>query len=269
MGTPISDYGTGNDGARENWIADRLKELPEGFTILDAGAGDQHHKKLCEHLKYTSQDIAQYDGKGDGKGLQTGEYNFGEIDIVSDITSIPRDDCSFDSILCSEVLEHVVHPDLVIKELSRLLKPGGILILTAPFCSITHFAPNHYATGFNLYWYKAVLAEHKLVARSTIVYGNYFEYLAQELHRLPSVAQAYCQSPVILEKDLQSVANVVSLLERFGSSPNNKSWELLNFGSLIVAEKENNEPFNFSLSANLQPEVASSTNPELPTKPNV
>jgi SAM-dependent methyltransferase len=249
----ISDYGTGNETARESWIRDRLQEIPAGSKILDAGAGDQHHKKDCEHLAYTSQDIAEYDGKGNGKGLQTGAYDFGKIDIISDITSIPREDYSFDAILCSEVLEHVVYPDLVIKELSRLLRVGGKLILTAPFCSLTHFAPNHYTTGFNIYWYQKVLPQNNLKADVVVVYGNYFEYLAQELHRLPQVAQIYCQSPVLSEKDTQSIVNVVSLLERFGTSPNNRSWELLNFGGLIVAEKEMNvqQPTGINLSPNL------------------
>jgi SAM-dependent methyltransferase len=265
----ISDFGTGNENARENWIKERLLELPEGSSILDAGAGDQHHKEHCKHLVYTSQDSAQYDGKGDGSGLQTGTYDYGQIDIVSDIITIPREDNSFDTILCTEVLEHVPYPDKAVKELHRLLKPGGLLILTTPFCSLTHFAPQHYHTGFNIFWIKKVMEEDiHFKILSVIAYGNYFEYLSQELHRLPSVASKYLQSPVFLEKEQEAIATVVNLLQKFGTTPSD-SWQLLNFGLLTLAEKENNETPSFRISANLQPQVATSENNNIPTEPIV
>ena len=71
------------------------------------GAGELRFKPFCKHLKYTSQDFGEYDGKGDGIGLQTVKWDTKNIDIFSDIVSIPVKDNSFDIILCSEVLEHV------------------------------------------------------------------------------------------------------------------------------------------------------------------
>jgi ubiquinone/menaquinone biosynthesis C-methylase UbiE len=127
-----------NQQARDIWLEKTLKKIPVGSRILDAGAGELRYKKFCSHLTYVSQDFAQYNGKGDGKALQTRTRNNFNIDIMSNITSIPEPDGSFDAIMCIEVLEHLPEPLLAIKEFSRLLKPNGHLLLTAPFCSLTH-----------------------------------------------------------------------------------------------------------------------------------
>src|SRR5674476_1266665 len=72
-------------------------------------------------------------GGAPDEGLQTKGWDTTRIDLVSDITAIPAPDASFDAILCSEVLEHVPEPTHALDEFTRLLKPGGVLILTAPF----------------------------------------------------------------------------------------------------------------------------------------
>ena len=143
-----------NEQSRINWVTAVLEKIPAGWVILDAGAGEQQYKKFCTHLKYVSQDFAAYNPVSNEQGLQMGSWNYGELDIVSDITNIPRADGSFDAILCTEVFEHIPDPIAALKEFSRLLRPGGVLIITAPFCSMTHFAPFHFATGFNKYFYE-------------------------------------------------------------------------------------------------------------------
>ena len=91
--------------------------------------------------------------------LQTKTWDNSKLDIVSDIIQIPLPDNSVDAIMCTEVLEHLPNPILAIKEFSRLIKPAGYLILTAPFASLVHFAPYHFASGFSRYFYEKHLAE--------------------------------------------------------------------------------------------------------------
>ena len=145
----FGNFGATNLPNRQSWIKNSLENLPVGSSILDAGAGEQQYKKYCSKLKYVSQDFNQYEGIGDKKGLQTGVWDISKIDIVSDIVNIPIKDETYDAILCSEVIEHIPDPIAALNELHRLLKPGGELILTAPFISWTHFAPYHYCTGFS------------------------------------------------------------------------------------------------------------------------
>ena len=156
----ISGVGTKNESNRISWLETKLKEIPAGLRILDAGAGEQKYKQFCTHLSYVSQDFAKYDGRGDERGLQMGAWDQTKLDIISDITSIPEPDNSFDAIMCVEVFEHIPEPLLAIKEFARLLKVNGILIITAPFCSLTHFSPYHFYTGYNRYFYEKFLPEY-------------------------------------------------------------------------------------------------------------
>lgn len=183
--------GRDNESNRRKWLADALARLPSGLRLLDAGAGELSNKPFCRHLEYVSQDFCQYDGSGNQKALQTKDWDTSQVDIVSDITSIPVPDQSFDAVLCSEVIEHIAHPVKALEEFARILRPGGTLILTAPFASLTHFAPFHFCTGFNSYFYEHHLSrlgfEVKEIARN----GDYFECIAQEIHRLPEISKRY------------------------------------------------------------------------------
>ena len=183
--------GRTNETNRHAWVETKIRNIPKDSRILDAGAGEQRYKELCSHLVYTSQDIAQYDGIGDGTGLQTGNWDYSKLDVISNVTNIPFQDGAFDAILCTEVLEHIPEPTQAITEFSRLLRQGGQLILTAPFCSITHFAPYHFSSGFNRYYYETIMPENHFEIIEISRNGNYFEYFAQELLRLPGVSLKY------------------------------------------------------------------------------
>jgi SAM-dependent methyltransferase len=184
-----------NQSARDTWVATQLKSLPDACRLLDAGAGEQRYRAHCAHLEYVSQDFGGYDGNGDGTGLQTGTWNSNDSDILSDICQIPEPDASFDAILCTEVLEHLPEPITALREFRRLLKPNGILILTAPFTSLTHFAPYHFYSGFNHYFYEKWLPELGFSIRELSPNGNYFDVLKQELLRTRSVVPEFTNQP--------------------------------------------------------------------------
>lgn len=231
----MTSVGTRNDSTRRAWLAKVLGEIPAGLRILDAGAGELQYKKFCSHLDYVAQDFGQYDGRGDASALQMGTWDQSRLDLVCDICSIPESDASFDAILCVEVFEHLPQPVAAIEEFSRLLKPGGHLILTAPFCCLTHFAPYHYYTGFSRYFYEKHLTEHGFVIDALTENGNFFEYLAQELRRVPEVAQRYCgASPRLWERVAQRL--LLRMLERFSSTDAGSS-ELLHFDYQVSARK--------------------------------
>ena len=166
-------------GDRARWVKKTLLALPRGLRILDVGAGETPYKEWCTGQAYLAQDFSQYDGAGDGTGLQTGTWDRTRIDIVSDITAIPEPDASFDIIICTEVLEHIPNPVAALAECARLLKSGGTLIITAPFTSMTHFAPYHFCTGFNRYFYEKHLDEYEILELSPC--GSFFAVTLQQI----------------------------------------------------------------------------------------
>lgn len=227
-------YANDNLINRQIWVERVLKGLPSGLKIIDVGAGECQYKKHCDHLEYVSQDFNQYTGKGDGKGLQTGIWDVSRIDIVSDILNIPVEDESYDVVLCTEVLEHVPDPISALKEMTRILRKGGTLIVTAPFCSLTHFAPYHYCDGFNKYFYEFHLSSLHYEVLEISSNGNYFKYFSQELQRLPYMVKQYLNQNSILVKILSiMLLKLVSWIDKNDSG----SDTILCYGYHVRARK--------------------------------
>ena len=65
--------------------------------------------------------------------LTTADYSAPKVDHHWDITDIPVDNDSFDLILCSHVMEHVVNDARAYVELHRTLRTGGLLVLQVPY----------------------------------------------------------------------------------------------------------------------------------------
>lgn len=228
-----STFGMANKQNRNEWLKLQLSQIPNNYRILDAGAGELQYKGFCSHLNYVSQDFGKYEGIGNSKGLQTGMWEQSKIDIISDITNIPESNSSFDVIMCIEVFEHIPEPIKAIAEFARLLKKDGILLITAPFCSLTHFAPYHFYTGFNSYFFEKFLQENGFKVAEISPNGNYFEYIAQELQfRIPN----HYTKKTLTTNEKKLIKDVIIILEEM-SKTDTQSNELLCFGYHVKATK--------------------------------
>lgn len=102
--------------------------------LLDVGCGSKPYQALFEVDAYVGLDI---DSEASRK--------HGIADHHYDGNTFPFADASFDTVLCSQVLEHVFNPDEFLSEILRVLKPGGKLLLTVPFVWDEHEQPYDYA----------------------------------------------------------------------------------------------------------------------------
>ena len=227
--------GTSNLNTRNSWVERIIKKIPKGSKMLDAGAGLKPYEELCKHLEYYSQDFGKYNPKELKKGLHPDKWEHDSLDYISDIADIPVKDNSFDAVMCTEVFEHIINPMEALTEFARITKKGGYLILTAPFCSLTHYAPYHFYSGFSLYFYKQALKDAGYEILEIKPNGNYYAYLAQELRRLPDVTGLYSGG---VHKRIANLLNMLylPLLERINRK-RNKSHELLCFGYHVFAQK--------------------------------
>ncbi len=159
---------------RDRWIETQAKAVATGARVLDVGAGSCPYRALFAHCDYRTQDFQQL------PGVQLRDGSYGTIDYVSDATAIPVSDGSFDAVICAEMLEHVPDPASVVREIGRVLRPGGTLILTAPLGSGIHQEPYHYYGGFTPYWYKHFLREAGFSDIQIEANGGFFRHYGQE-----------------------------------------------------------------------------------------
>lgn len=104
-------------------------------------------------------------------------HNNPHLDIVADLNQpFPIPDDSFDSILCSDVLEHIANPFAFMNETARVLKPGGDLILMVPFFYWLHETPHDYYryTEFAL---RKMCTDNHLEIIELQPYGGYTDVL--------------------------------------------------------------------------------------------
>ncbi|MET0411881.1 MAG: class I SAM-dependent methyltransferase, partial [Polyangiaceae bacterium] len=101
-------------------------------VVLDAGSGHAPYRQM---LRERGQQVITIDI----------EDRSGDVTHIADIQNMPVIATgSIDTVICTEVLEHVPAPWDALKELERVLKPGGTLILTVPYLAPIHEAPNDF-----------------------------------------------------------------------------------------------------------------------------
>ena len=129
--------------------------------------------------------------------------------IVGDAQALGLAGASFDIVLCTEMLEHVPEPQRAVDEMWRVLKPGGLLLLTTRFLFPIHDAPHDYFR-FTKYGLRHLLRRFDIVS---------------------------------LEEETTAVGTLAVLVQRLGMQAETLGWMPLRAGWLLAARLVN--PFGF------------------------
>lgn len=136
--------------------------------ILDFGCGSKPYISLFKFNSYIGVDFVN-----DGHSHENEN-----IDFYYDGKKLPFENNSFDSIICSEVFEHVFNLDEVLNELNRVLKTDGVILITCPFVWKEHELPNDFAR-YTIFALESILKRNGLKKVISIKSGNFFEVLIQ------------------------------------------------------------------------------------------
>jgi len=157
----------------EKFVIEASKEYnSKGRMILDIGAENTPYKKYFDMAKYFTHDVKQNKDK-------TISY---VADLNKGLQEIP--DNTFDCIICTQVLEHLIKPSVVFKEFYRILKPNGKVFMTTNFIYQIHMPPNDYYR-FTKYGLKYLGESNGFIVKHLNPQGGIFHVLSYILTTLP------------------------------------------------------------------------------------
>lgn len=114
-----------------NQVSRMVSCIPKNSKVLDVGAGECQYGDLLRHCDYLGTDLV----------FSSDKHNFTQIKIVSDAQSLPFARDSFDVVLNMVVMEHVPEPEMVVREMFRVLRKGGTVFAMIPLVRPEHLVP--------------------------------------------------------------------------------------------------------------------------------
>lgn len=156
------------------FVTEAAAALPAGSRVLDAGAGDAPYAALFAHCDYRTSDWEHSPHAG-GR----------TADVIGSLEALPVEDASFDAVMTTQVLEHVRDPLAVLRELHRIVRPGGSLWLTAPLVWELHEEPFDFFR-YTSYGLESLIGDAGFAEIDVRPLGGYFTTLGQLLRNLGS-----------------------------------------------------------------------------------
>jgi SAM-dependent methyltransferase len=100
----------------------------EGLDVLEIGSGGGHVLKMFPGSRITAVDVSSVFLDLARRNLEGFDVRF----LLGEVQELGLGPQSFDRVICTEVLEHTVEPEVILGEIARLLRPDGIAAITVP-----------------------------------------------------------------------------------------------------------------------------------------
>jgi len=158
------------EAAIEDSVANFAKALPRDVRVLDAGAGETAHKHYFAAQRYCGLDL----------GIGDRAWDYSRLDVLGDLETLPFPDSTFNAVINIVTLEHVLHPARVLCELGRVIEPGGLFLLVAPFQWEEHQQPHDYGR-FTRFALQRLLGQAGFTDISIQPVGGIFRLISRRL----------------------------------------------------------------------------------------
>ena len=164
--------------------------LKTGDKVLDLGCGFGRH--AFEAARRGASVVALDAGRDEVEGVaatfaamvEVGELVPGSLHanvVQGDALHLPFPDGTFDRVICSEVLEHLPDDVAAMRELARVLRPGGTMAITVP-----RFGPElinwalsdeyHNVPGGHIRIYRRSVLNERLASTGLVVTGHHYAH---------------------------------------------------------------------------------------------
>jgi SAM-dependent methyltransferase len=210
-----------------NWLIHRIHDdkLQQALSqyatgvLVDIGCGEKPYAELVKGLTVRHIGV-------DHPGTI---HDKSKIDVLATAYETTLPDATADTVLCTSVLEHLERPDQALREMYRILKPGGHLILSVPFLWHLHEAPRDFYR-FTTFGLSFLLQDSGFQVVEIQPLAGFIVTFAQELsYFLKNRGRPILRYPIhITQQFIQNVAYQLYLRGKDG--PHEFTWAYLAVG---------------------------------------
>lgn len=189
-----------------SWLQDVALNEAHGI-MLDYGCGGQPYKDtfMPKLLRYIGADVAAAEGVHLDIEFEPGQ-------------ALPLETASIDTLLSTQTLEHLDDVEFYLSECARLVRPGGVLILTAPMQWRHHEVPYDY-WRFTKYGLISLLRSHDFAIKSILPCGGVYALIGQ-------IFLSHLHERGVRKKWLNKIINRLSLYldNRWNDTEDTLNW---------------------------------------------
>lgn len=208
----------------------RNRQYIKGY-LLDAGCGEKPYSLIYDELVE----------KSIGCDVEYCIHDQKEVDVFASLDDLPFENEMFDTVLCTNVLEHVAEYQKAFSELARVLKCNGYMIISLPFLYPLHEEPHDFYR-YSFYGLKYQIEKNGLniinvtpwggVGAAVFVYFNLFLCKFLKVSLLNAIG-------CTLQEVIYTIYKKISLNRLIKQGIDRKITKVISTGYFIIAEKCN------------------------------